>query len=137
MKVTDSKNVSSINKAKKSNKAKRVGGPSFDSMVEKASQVERTEAAVPTSNIMVDNFSIANETVPDDAQGRGHYLLDALEEFEKDILLGKDSAALERLRVALQTQAIDIDQVPQKLREVLDEIDMRASIELAKAESNE
>jgi len=135
MKIQDTKNITATKKKAKSSKSGAVSGPSFDSLVEEASSVEKADAAqsvAPTSSPLVDVGG--GSAVPEEAEKRGHYLLERLEELERDILAGRSSDAVARLKEALETQAIDRDQLTPELLAILDEIEMRASIEVAKME---
>lgn len=140
MKVTDSKNISSVSKKKKSSKSNKASGVSFDAMVDAVSGVENVEAAAPTSSVdavggIDADASGSSSYIPTDAEGRGNFMLESLEQLERDILAGQGSDAVEKLKAALATQAIDLDQIPPRLKEILDEIEMRASVEVAKMEA--
>jgi len=135
MKIQNTKNVTATKKKAKTSQSGNVSGPSFDSLVEKASSVDKAEAAqsvAPTAAPLVDVGG--GSAVPEEAEKRGHYLLERLEELERDVLAGRASDAVVRLKEALETQAIDRDQLSAELLSILDEIEMRASIEVAKME---
>lgn len=139
MKVNDSKNISSSGKTKKKSGTGKASGASFESMVDAARGADKAEATAKASKVQGVDSIDANESrtpsgVPQDAKGRGNYMLEQLEELEKEILTGRATDAVERLKNALDTQAIDIDQISPRLKEILDEIDMRASVEVAKIE---
>lgn len=140
VKVTDTRGVTSVNKTKKSNKSNKASSVSFDSLVEKAGGVQDVESAEGVQG--VDTVESATEgsstgfVVPDHAEERGSYMLDVLEELEQDILSGNESVAVEKLRKALEKQAIDIDSLSPKLKSILDEIEMRAAVEVAKIEES-
>lgn len=140
MKVNNSKGVQSTEKKKKSSSTSKAQGAAFDAMVDKIAGVDNVEAASGVAGVSsVDSVDAdaagSADYVPTDAQGRGNYMLESLEQLERDILAGHDTAALEKLKTALATQAIDADQIPERLREILDEIEMRASVEIAKMEA--
>ncbi|MCP4355344.1 MAG: hypothetical protein GY793_06860 [Proteobacteria bacterium] len=80
--------------------------------------------------VFVDTGS--SKEVPEKAKDRGYYILDLLEELEKDILLGKETAVSQKLENALKTQAKDIDELPQVVKDLMQEIELRASLELEK-----
>ena len=134
MKITDSKNISSVNKKKKSSKSGNASGVSFDSMVEAATSVEANASVDAVKNVNPDQ-SGSSSYIPNTAEELGNYMLDKLEELEQDILSGNSSSAVERLKEALETEAIDRDQLSPKLLEILNEIEVRVSIEVAKMES--
>lgn len=65
---------------------------------------------------------------------RGHGLLDRLDELKMALLSGQDgSAALSRLAHDLKEERPDVDS-DQGLKSVLDQIELRAAVEMAKAE---
>ena len=141
VKVTDTKSITGLNKSKKSSGAKKASGVSFDSLVEKASNVETVSATAGVEGTdAVDGVSSEGSSrgfvVPEHAEERGNYMLDVLEELEKDILSGNESVAVEKLRKALETKAIDVDSLSPRLKEILEEIELRAAVEVAKIEES-
>lgn len=138
MKVDNTGKTQGVSKSKKSNKSNKASGVSFDQMVEQASGVggvEATEATSSVGGVDAVHGGGSSYEVPEDAKGRGQYMLDRLEELEKDILSGNDSGAVYRLKQAIESEAVDIADISPELREILDEIEMRASIEIAKMEA--
>jgi hypothetical protein len=61
-------------------------------------------------------------------------MLSTLEDLEKDILSGNPTQAITKLKEALATKAINRDDLSPKMKNLLDEIELRASIEVAKLE---
>lgn len=138
MKITDTKKVNQTNKKKKTNRANT--GPSFASMVDQAGDTQAPKgpaapAGISALDAPVYEEGAAQEQVPSDAKERGKYMLDRLEELEREILSGEPSQAAARLKQALETKAINRDDLPPRLKELLDEIELRANIEVAKLES--
>ncbi len=138
IKVNDSKSVTSTSKKKKTSNAPKTGEGSFSSLVDKAAGAGETSAASSVDGVSgvaprVFDGAVGDD-VPRDARGRGNYLLEKLDDLQKDILTGDPTVALEKIRHALEVEAIDRDELPPKLRDLVDEIDMRASIEIAKVE---
>lgn len=139
IKIDGNKTVSSVSKKKKTSKTGGTSSVSFGSMVDAlketdaiagAEGVGAVESTSADASGAVDPYS-----VPQDARGRGKYMLERLEDLEKDILSGNPTDAIEKLRHALDTEAIDRANLSPKLIEILDEIDMRASVEVAKLET--
>lgn len=140
MKVDNTGKSQGVSKSKKSNKSKKSSGVSFDKMVEKAGSVEDVEAAEAAQSVGgvgAVTGGMAGYEVPEDAEGRGQFMLEQLEDLEKDILSGRDSGAVYRLKQAIESEAVDIDQISPELRRILDEIEMRASVEIAKMEASQ
>lgn len=140
MKVNNTKGTTSVSKNKKSGKSKGTSSVSFDAMVDAltgAERVDSTAATSATSSVSsVDSDASSHSSyVPSDAKGRGGYMLDNLEQLEKDILSGSASDAVEKLKTALETEVVDMDKISPKLQKILDEIEMRASVEVAKMEA--
>ena len=70
------------------------------------------------------------------AMRRGHGLLDRLDELKMDLLSGKDGAgALARLAQDLRQERPESDS-DAGLQSVLDQIELRAAVEMAKAEAS-
>jgi hypothetical protein len=138
MKVDNSGKTQGVSKNKKSGKSSKSSGVSFDHLVEKASGADNVEATESTSSLgIIDSVqSGMADSVPDDAEGRGQYMLEQLEDLEKDILNGNDSGAVYRLKQAVESVAVDMDQVSPELQSILDEIELRASVEIAKMEAS-
>ena len=136
MKITDTKHISQTQKSKKSNKTSSASGASFDSLVEKARAVDTADSVDAVEQISPEGRA-PNFAVPSDTEGRSAYLLDVLEELEKDILSGNKSGAISKLKNALNSQALDINDVPETLRHLLAEIELRASLEIAKMEQGQ
>lgn len=129
------------NKSKSSTKANKAGGPSFSSLVDQASAnetVEETQAVTPAAPVQNDLAGgspyAAGEEVPTNPKDRGTYMLQKLEELEQDILTGSPTIAIERLKQALATAPQGVESLNTQQREILDEIDLRAAIEVAKME---
>ena len=136
MKVSDSKKIIQSSKTKKS---KKTSDTSFADMISSSSSVEDVKsvssvASVSTVSplILDDDFS---EKVPNKAEDKMDYMLDKLEELEKAILSGEDTAAVMKLKEALDTQVVDLNKLSPRAKEILEEIELRVSIEVAKMES--
>lgn len=129
-------NSSSVKKSAKATKlqASQAEGLGFASALQQAqtpSDVQETGTVASVD--AVNNFVFdSSEQVPTESKQRGYYILDLLEELEQDILQGKQTAVTERLEKALSTDAVDKEALPPVVRELMDEIDARAAIELEK-----
>ena len=136
IKVNNSGRVSQTSKKGKANKTNKTDGPSFASMVEQAQGVEDTQSASAVSGVGSTPAYTGplQDDVPTEARGRGAYMLDQLEELEQDILSGSPTQAVEKLRAALGTEATGAEELPTHVKTLLDEIEMRVSVEIAKME---
>jgi hypothetical protein len=138
IKINDSKSVTATGKKKKTSGAPKTGEGSFASLIDQASNVEQTAATAGVAGVGGVAPRVFDDTVgddvPRDARGRSSYLLDKLNDLQKDILAGNPTTALEKIRQALATEAIDRHDLPPHVRALVDEIDMRAEVEIAKAE---
>jgi hypothetical protein len=135
MKISDTKAVNAANKKKKSGKAGATEKAKFASLVDAAMEKKEEDAAKPSEYGQKKNISDESQAfVPEQAEERGVYMLDTLEDLEKDILSGNPTDAIAKLKEALATRAINLEQLSPKMRQLLDEIDLRASIEVAKLE---
>jgi len=132
-------NTSGVNKSEKKSKTKATSaeGSAFASALQDASSVNEAAPAAQAfavdtvTPVFVDAESSRGE-VPEKAKDRSYYVLDLLEELEKDILTGNDTKVAKKLEKALENKAIDLDNLPKVVRELMEEIDLRASIELEK-----
>ena len=138
MKVSDSKTIQSLSKKKKTSKASSADAASFAGMVDKTGDISDIQAPSGVDALSALNSVVLDDDafyVPTEGKARGYLILDLLEELEKEILSGEPSQAIERLRIALDTQAVNLDELSPKVKELLEEIDVRASIEVAKLEA--
>ncbi|MDE0724501.1 MAG: hypothetical protein OSB62_07360 [Alphaproteobacteria bacterium] len=139
IKINTGKTVSSASKKKKTSQTGKAGGVSFGQMVDAIKETDAVSAAEGVDAVESASSDASGAinpyNVPQDARGRGKYMLDRLEDLEKDILSGSPTDAIEKLRHALDTEAIDRAELSPKLIEILDEIDMRVSVEVAKLEA--
>jgi hypothetical protein len=108
----------------------------FASALQQAQEVEETfavdSAAAVDSIQPVVISGLEGGNVPTNSKERGYYILDLLEELEKDILSGGETKAVAKLEEALKSPAVDTENLPQVVRDLMDEIDMRASLEVEK-----
>lgn len=136
-------NSTSVKKSDKKSRAKatKAEGIGFATALEQAqtiSEVDAPEFVAPSAGVESVGavFLNADESskglVPENAKDRGYYILDLLEELEKDILSGNDTNVIVKLEEALKNQPKDIDKMPQVVKDLMAEIDMRASLELEK-----
>ena len=135
IKVNTTGNIQDAKKAKKSSNS---SGVSFADMLQSATAptATQTQNAVSAVAPRVFNYD-AGSGVPTQAKERGQYLLDKLEQLEQAILGMEPTQALEHLREALNTSAIDRNQLTPQAAHLIDTIDTRAAIELAKIEAEQ
>tara|TARA_Y100001960_G_scaffold323347_1_gene401630 strand:+ start:1745 stop:2164 length:420 start_codon:yes stop_codon:yes gene_type:complete len=133
-KINNSSSVKKADKSKKTSQASSAEGLGFASALEQAKGVNETAATQATAAVeSVNNFVFDTaEQVPTEAKQRGYYILDLLEELEQDILAGKETAVTEKLEKALSVESVNKDSLPPVVKELMDEIDARAQIELEK-----
>ncbi len=140
IKIGSNRGPAGVDKKKKTNRTGAAGGPSFTEMVESASaadDVSEIQQITPVRGVGGNFQGGGNQYVPTDARERGEYMLSRLEELEQDILSGNPTAAAAQLKRALETEAVDRENLSPRLREVLDEIELRASVEVAKLEEDQ
>lgn len=135
-KVTSTKNTSGVDKKKKTGRSSAASGVDFASMVDQASATSDVKEMSPLApTIPVANSLMGTpHTVPSDPQERGAYMLDQLEELEKDILSGNPTKAAERLKQALELTPDGYENLPAGQKQIVDEINLRAATEIAKLE---
>lgn len=128
--INNSSGVSKTDKSKKSGKTSAADKAKFSSMVDALNQVE-----APESVESVEARSGGKKGyVPQDPAERGAWMLAKLEQLYADILAGEPTAAAEDLRAALASDVIDRASLPDHLRRLVDEIDVRSAVEIAKLE---
>jgi|TARA_Y100001960_G_C14537847_1_gene759326 hypothetical protein len=132
-------NSSSVKKAGKTSKsqASSAEGLGFASALEQAQGASKAEATSAVSSVDAINSFVLDtaEQVPTQSKQRGYYILDLLEELEQDILEGKQTQVADKLEKALAVDSVDKDSLPPVVKELMDEIDARAAIELEKLRS--
>ena len=146
MKVEGSKASSSVQGAGKARKTGKTGGSDFASALDSVSgpdEAEGPDGAEPVSGILGVGGLLAAQSVGDDAGAapdykerqrraqRGTEMLDRLEDVRRGLLLGavpKDKLA-DLARMVREKRERGADPVVSRL---LDEIELRAEIELAK-----
>jgi hypothetical protein len=128
----------STQKSKKTKKTGNTSGVSFADLVNEATQTAETSATTAVNAVAPRSEDVlSGGYVPTEPKARGHYILDRLEELEQDILSGEPTAALNSLKEALATEAMGMEELPPRLQKLLDEVELRASVELAKLETDE
>ncbi|MCL2469381.1 MAG: flagellar assembly protein FliX [Alphaproteobacteria bacterium] len=126
--------VRSSTPLRRTGKPSRAEGPSFSDHLESledASALQGTAAAQAVGGML--NLQEVDDALAHAARGkmRAEDLLDTLDGLRLDLLSGTlGAASLERLTQTLARRRYEV-QDP-KLKEILDEIDLRAQVELAK-----
>ena len=131
-KINNNTNVDKTSKKKKSGEASAADKAKFSSMVDALTQVDAPENANTADQR---SSGGAPSYVPQEAAERSAWMLQKLERLYADILAGEPTAAAEDLRAALASDVIDRDQLPAHLRRLVDEIDVRSAVEIAKLEA--
>ena len=145
IKGTDkTKGAGGVGKTNKTAGTKNTSGTSFQSMIDAAAgamDVENSGGIASVGAVSSLDALIAAQTVPDSteqskrkrAEMRGTVLLDMLDDIRMGLLSGSLSAeSLTALSRAIKAQRERLDDP--KLMAILDDIDLRAQVELAKYE---
>lgn len=117
---------SSVKKGSEADKA------AFSALVEQAQG--KHGSADDSSSQQQRAFTQAIQT-EQDASARGQQLVAELEALEHDILAGTPNQAIEKLQHTLATTPINRERLTPHQQKLLDEIEMRAAVEVAKAEA--
>ncbi len=139
MKISDVDGIKGPQKPKKTKKTGDKGA--FDAALDAAEGAEETAAPAsvggveaPTSLLSLQEVS-SNAGLRQQTMQQGKKSLDILEELRRDLLLGDDSShTLQRMReqqARMKQQVYD----PQ-LKDVMDDIDLRLAVEIAKREAS-
>jgi hypothetical protein len=137
-KILGTRRAAEAQKTAKAKKTSDAGGVSFESLVEQARHTEQSEnitPAAPLGGFTGRGFVPLPDDIPQDAKGRGAYMLDTLSELQNDILAGQQTLAAGKLKDVLAAAQQAGEPLPAGLQSVLDEIEMRASVEVAKLEA--
>jgi hypothetical protein len=138
MKIEGPKRTDAAGKTEKSKKTSGTSGASFSEFLTEAEQVETTRPSAPISNVSLYVALQAAETATEQqnkrqAIERADDLLAELDDLRIGLLLGNyTKTQLERLGARVRQQKAVI-QDPQ-LKSLLDDIELRAAVELAKYE---
>jgi len=127
-------NNSAINKAGKTKKTGQTSAADktkFSSMVEALTHIDAPDAVESTT----EKTGGKRSYVPQEAAERSAWMLRKLEQLYADILAGEPTAAAEDLRAALAADVVDRQTLPPHLRRLVDEIDIRSAVEIAKLEA--
>ena len=137
-KINSTANVNKTEKGKKSSKASSSDASSFADALSSAMDVSSADGVIETSATKpVVNFAYnMSDSIPQEAKERGFYLLEILEDLEKDILSGSETTAIAKLEEALNVQAEGVEELPSVVQELLQQIESRAIIELEKAKNS-
>lgn len=133
IKINGPAGTNRTDKSKKSKKSSGADKAKFGSLLDSLMEVEGAE--------QVDAVKPAGQEgakrsyVPQDAAERSVWMLDKLEQLYADILAGKPTAAAEELRQALETAVDNKEELPDHLLRLVNEIDVRSAVEIAKLEA--
>lgn len=139
MKISDVDGIKGAGKPKKSKKTGDKGA--FDAALSAAEETE--EVAVPGSvgGVEAPSSLLSLQEVPSGVSSReqtmlqGKKSLDMLEELRRDLLLGDDSDhTLQRMRD--QQSRMSQQVYDPQLKDVMDDIDLRLAVEIAKRETS-
>lgn len=143
MKITNTDGIKGAGKSKKSKKTGDSGA--FDAALsdaESTGESSSTNAPVAMDGVEAPSSLLSLQEVGDGASSRqqtlkqGRQSLDVLEDLRRDMLLGDDNPhLLQRLRD--QQARMNQHVFDPSLRDVMDDIDLRLAVEIAKRESVE
>lgn len=131
-KINGSTGPSRTDKSKKSKKSSAADKAQFGSLLDALMEVESTQEVDEVKPTGQEGRK--RSYVPQNAAERSVWMLDKLEQLYADILAGKPTAAAEELRQALETAVENKDQLPEHLLQLVNEIDVRSAVEIAKLE---
>ena len=133
MKVDPTK-ISGVSQAKRTKKSSSTGGSAFADMISETDGPERASGPAPTSSV---DSVFALQSVGDregnarKAKERAELMLSRLEDLRDGLLMGMvPTDRLHDLAAAARQQREELDDP--RLSEILDDIELRARVELAK-----
>ena len=140
-KVTGPKGTGQVDKSKKAKRVDNVGGPSFESFLDETAATDAPESVSGSAGLgdvitALPVFIEEDEVIPQESHEHGVYLLEQLEELEKDILSATPSQTVEKLKQALALSPLDSASLTEKQKKILDALYLRAAIEVAKREKS-
>jgi hypothetical protein len=138
MKIEGPKRTDGAGKTEKSKKTGSTSGASFSEFLTEAESVETSRAPAPVTNVSLYVALQAAETATEQenkrrAIERGDDLLAELDDLRIGLILGNyTKTQLERLGAPVRQQKLSIEDP--HLKGLLDDIELRAAVELAKYE---
>ncbi|MFZ2619458.1 MAG: flagellar assembly protein FliX [Alphaproteobacteria bacterium] len=137
IKIAGPSGTKEADKAKKARRPTDPNAPSFSSMLDAAEAEGLSAANSPASlgGVAHVGMFVPEQDIPQDSQGHSRYLLEQLESLERDVLTGSPSVAAANLKRALAALPTDTVQLSDKQQKIVDELQLRASVEVAKLEN--
>lgn len=140
IKVNNGTRAGDVQKSKKSSRSESAEGSKFADMLEETGAFAPVESTpgfggFGGGNAFIPGLDDEADDVPADPEARSAWMLARLDELQRDILSGDPSQAAGKLKRALESGMIDRASLPTALKTLVDEIDLRASIELAKLDA--
>jgi hypothetical protein len=139
IKITGPGGVQETQKSKKTKRSGKTDGPSFADLLDSATTVDAPEETAEVRSLTAlgaQSSYVLTEEVPQDPQQHGAYLLQQLEELERDILSGSPTEAVQRLKQALEQSPLKDATLNERQQKILDALHLRASVEIAKIEND-
>ncbi len=144
MKINETRPANSPSAIKKAKKASASGGVGFADILSQADEAGDSAAAAPVADAAtvaaVNNSLLSLQEVPEDeyrdrkAAAQGRITLDKLEDLRHQLLSGTIAfSTLRNLEQVIESQR-KFTAFDPRLKEILDEIELRAAVELAKLE---
>lgn len=135
IKITGSSGAQKTDKSKKSGKSSAANKAKFDSLLDSLMQTQGADGVDHVQAVSGGEKS-GQSYIPQDAAERSAWMLEKLEKLYADILAGAPTAAAKELREALATAVENRDDLPEELKQLVNEIDVRSAVEIAKLEAS-
>ena len=134
-KINNLSDLKKTEKSKKTSTASSADSSSFADALANASSTAETEGASEAGFVQALGsfvYEQPDSQVPTKSKERGYYILDLLEDLEKDILAGVNTGVSAKLEEALASKPEDFEALPKAVQELLEQIESRAAVELEK-----
>ena len=137
MKIFGQPTVGATSGTRRKGKSNSVEGSDFSALLDAMSEASESSAPVPAAPVSSTNMVLSIQSVSEEEIGRkkaykqANQTLDALDDLKKSILLG-DISEHQLKHISDKIEQMRTETNDPKLRQILDEVELRAAVELAK-----
>ncbi|MFO1242377.1 MAG: flagellar assembly protein FliX [Rickettsiales bacterium] len=141
MKIFGQPTVGNTSGVRRKGKSNSVEGSDFSALLDAMSEASESAAPPPPAPVSSTNMVLSIQAVSDEEIGRkkaykqANQTLDALEDLKKSILLG-DISKHQLKNISDKIEQMRTETNDPRLQQILDEVELRAAVELAKLNYN-
>lgn len=141
MKIFGQPTVGNAPGVRRKGKSNSVEGSDFSALLEAMSEASESSAPAPAAPVSSTNMVLSIQAVSDEeisrkkAYKQANQTLDALDDLKKSILLG-DISQHQLKNISEKINSMRTETNDPRLQQILDEVELRAAVELAKLNYN-